>query len=105
MGAQQGTEQSSSRLPPLATDAYSDSSLSSLPPPPPHIAAGVDKVENIANKMKTRVDSALEKKDEVETAISEEEYQRMVREKEEFLQSGKDSGAEPALEDNSIVKQ
>ena len=91
--AQQGTEKSSSRLPPLATAADSDSSLSSLPPPPPHIAAGVDKVENIANKMKTRVDSALEKKDEVEKAISEEEYQKMVREKEEFFQSGKDSGA------------
>ena len=101
--AQQGTEKSSSRLPPLATAADSDSSLSSLPPPPPHIAAGVDKVENIANKMKTRVDSALEKKDEVETAISEEEYQRMVREKEEFFQSGKDSGAGTSYSDTPPI--
>ena len=65
----------------------SDSSLSSLPPPPPHIAAGVDKVETIANKMKTRVDGALEKKEK-----AEEEYERMVREKKEFFQSGRNSG-------------
>ena len=65
----------------------SDSSLSSLPPPPPHIVAGVDKVETIANKMKTRVEGALEEKER-----GEEEYQRMVREKKEFLQSGRNSG-------------
>ena len=53
--------------------------------------------------MKTRVDSALEKKDEVEMAISEEEYQRMVREKEEFLQSGKDSGAGKSYSDSPPI--
>ena len=89
----QESERSPSKLPPVAAQVEakcdSDSSLSSLPPPPPHIAAKVDKVETIANKMKTRVDGALEKK---EKAIDEAEYQRMVREKKEFFQSSRNSG-------------
>ena len=89
----QDSERSPSKLPPVAAQVEakcdSDSSLSSLPPPPPHIAAKVDKVETIANKMKTRVDGALEKK---EKAIDEAEYQRMVREKKEFFQSSRNSG-------------
>ena len=83
-----------------AAPGDSDSSLSSLPPPPaPYIATGVDKVETIAKKMKTRVDGALEEK---EKSTNAEEYQRMVREKKEYFQSSRNSGQGKTLSILSI---